>query len=68
MGAAAATIPPALLEQLKPGGRMVIPVGDVLQDLVVIDKDLQGEVKQRNYIEVRYVPLTDRQIQLGKRK
>lgn len=47
---------------------MVIPVGDVLQDLVVIDKDLQGEVKQRNYIEVRYVPLTDRQIQLGKRK
>lgn len=66
MGAAAATIPPALLEQLKPGGRMVIPVGDIFQDLVVIDKDLQGEVKQWDFTEVRYVPLTDRQIQLGK--
>lgn len=68
VGAAAATVPPALLEQLKPGGRMVIPVGDLFQDLVVIDKDLQGEVTQWDYTQVRYVPLTDRQLQLGKGK
>uniref|UniRef100_A0A7I4EFB1 Protein-L-isoaspartate O-methyltransferase n=1 Tax=Physcomitrium patens TaxID=3218 RepID=A0A7I4EFB1_PHYPA len=66
VGAAAPTIPPALIEQLKPGGRMVIPVGDVFQDLVVIDKDMQGEVKQWDYTQVRYVPLTDRQMQLEK--
>lgn len=66
VGAAAEKVPPALVEQLKPGGRMVIPVGDIFQDLVVIDKDLQGEVKQWDFTEVRYVPLTDRQIQLGR--
>lgn len=47
---------------------MVIPVGDLFQDLVVIDKDLQGKVKQWDYTQVRYVPLTDRELQLGKGK
>lgn len=66
VGAAASSIPPALVEQLKPGGRMVIPVGDLFQDLVVVDKDLQGKLNQWEYTQVRYVPLTDRQLQLGK--
>ena len=47
--AAARTIPPALIEQLTPGGRLVIPIGsDPLgQDLVLVQKDAQGEVRQR---------------------
>lgn len=57
--AAAPTIPPALVEQLKPGGRMVIPVGasgDV-QRLLVVTKDANGAVAQREVLPVRFVPL-----------
>jgi protein-L-isoaspartate(D-aspartate) O-methyltransferase len=58
--AAASHIPPPLVEQLKPGGRMVIPVGPPLatQQLMVIDKDEDGEVTQRSVMPVRFVPLT----------
>lgn len=66
VGAAAPTIPPALTEQLKPGGRLVIPVGELSQELMVIDKDAKGELKKSEYLSVRYVPLTDRQSQLDK--
>jgi len=52
---------------LKPGGRLVIPVGDLFQELMVIDKDAKGELKKSEYLSVRYVPLTDRQSQLDKR-
>jgi len=57
--AAAPTIPPALVEQLKPGGRMVIPVGasgDV-QRLLVVTKAADGSVGQREVLPVRFVPL-----------
>ncbi|MCO5605743.1 hypothetical protein L7F22_059927 [Adiantum nelumboides] len=57
VGAAAAVVPKALMAQLKPGGRMVIPVGQSLQDLMVIDKQLDGSVKQHSQMGVRYVPL-----------
>lgn len=67
VGAAAPTIPLALTDQLKPGGRLVIPVGDLFQELMVIDKDANGELKKSEYLPVRYVPLTDRQSQLDKR-
>jgi protein-L-isoaspartate(D-aspartate) O-methyltransferase len=58
--AAASHVPPPLIEQLKPGGRMVIPVGGPfqVQYLLLIDKDEQGEVSSRQVTAVRFVPLT----------
>lgn len=58
--AAAAEVPPPLLEQLKPGGRMIIPVqsGFGGQELVLIDKDNEGTVSHKDILPVRFVPLT----------
>lgn len=64
VGAAAVEIPPALIDQLKPGGRMVIPVGNIFQDLKVVDKDSDGSVSIHDETSVRYVPLTSREAQL----
>lgn len=59
--AAAAEIPTALLRQLKPGGRLVIPVGppQQTQDLRVLEKDQQGMVRSRSVLPVVFVPLID---------
>ena len=55
---AAKTPPPALLEQLKPGGRLVLPVGsEGVQLLTVIDKDAAGQLKARKLIPVRFSQL-----------
>jgi protein-L-isoaspartate(D-aspartate) O-methyltransferase len=53
-------IPPPLVEQLKPGGRMVVPVGrsQETQHLVVVEKDADGHMKTRTLLPVRFVPLT----------
>jgi len=51
-------IPPALVAQLKPGGRLVIPVGSLEQDLMVIEKAADGSTTSRTVIPVRFVPLT----------
>lgn len=58
--AAAAYIPPPLIRQLKPGGRMVIPVGSpfAVQQLMLVEKDGDGEVSTRQILPVRFVPLT----------
>ncbi|KAI3454377.1 hypothetical protein Pfo_011040 [Paulownia fortunei] len=64
VGAAAPEIPPALVEQLKPGGRLVIPVGNIFQDLKVVDKNMDGTLSVRSETSVRYVPLTSREAQL----
>ena len=58
--AAADHIPPPLLKQLRPGGRMVIPIGPVhaTQRLVIVQKDPDGKVKTRSVLPVRFVPLT----------
>ncbi len=58
--AAAGQIPPPLLKQLKPGGRMVIPVGSqfYVQQLVLVKKDTKGKITLRQIIPVRFVPLT----------
>lgn len=64
VGAAAPEIPQPLVDQLKPGGRMVIPVGKIFQDLKVVDKDLDGSISVRDETSVRYVPLTNRDDQL----
>jgi len=52
-------IPPALVLQLRPGGRLVIPVGPVggVQDLVVVEKDQAGSLTKRSVIPVRFVPM-----------
>lgn len=51
-------IPPALIEQLKPGGRLVIPVGDIMQDLMVVTKKPDGTTTSTTIVPVRFVPLT----------
>ena len=58
--AAAGHIPPPLIRQLKPGGRMVIPVGSrfMVQQLVLVEKDDKGKVSSRQILPVRFVPLT----------
>ena len=57
--AAAPHVPPALIEQLKPGGRLVIPVGTDgwAQHLKVITKRADGGYDERNVLPVRFVPL-----------
>lgn len=57
VGAAAESIPTLLLEQLKPGGRMVIPVGSDSQYLYAVDLTLDGKFEQKRLMSVRYVPL-----------
>ncbi len=58
--AATSHIPPPLIQQLKPGGRMVIPVGSrfMVQQLVVVEKDAKGKLTTRQILPVRFVPLT----------
>lgn len=58
--AAASHIPPPLVEQLKPGGKMVIPVGGqfLVQSLMLVEKSPQGEVFTRQLLPVSFVPLT----------
>jgi protein-L-isoaspartate(D-aspartate) O-methyltransferase len=58
--AAAGHVPPPLVQQLKPGGRMVIPVGNVFgpQYLTLVEKTPAGEVRTRQLLAVRFVPLT----------
>lgn len=58
--AAASHVPPPLIAQLKPGGRMVIPVGGsfLTQYLLLIEKSDDGEIATRQIAPVRFVPLT----------
>ncbi|CAA0841272.1 Protein-L-isoaspartate O-methyltransferase 1 [Striga hermonthica] len=64
VGAATPEIPPALIDQLKSGGRLVIPIGKSSQDLKVVDKNADGTISVRTGFSVRYVPLTSREAQL----
>lgn len=61
VGAAAKEIPENLLEQLKPGGKMICPVGPAgeTQQLEQYEKLLNGEIKKETLMKVVYVPLTD---------
>jgi protein-L-isoaspartate(D-aspartate) O-methyltransferase len=55
---AAEPAPPALIEQLKPGGRLVLPMGpEEVQFLTVIDKDATGRLDARKLIPVRFTRL-----------
>jgi protein-L-isoaspartate(D-aspartate) O-methyltransferase len=57
--AAVNDIPQPLIDQLKPGGRLVAPVGMRLQgqDLLVLEKDEQGRTRRRSILPVAFVPL-----------
>ena len=58
--AATSHIPPPLINQLKPGGKMAIPIGSVffVQNLMLVKKDSLGNVTTENILPVRFVPLT----------
>ncbi len=59
---AAGFVPPPLVEQLKPGGRMILPRGSPYgsQWLVLVTKDDKGKVKSKRLMGVRFVPMTGR--------
>jgi protein-L-isoaspartate(D-aspartate) O-methyltransferase len=58
--AAASHVPPSLVRQLKPGGRMVIPVGPAFltQHLMLVEKRTDGTIQTRQILTVAFVPLT----------
>jgi protein-L-isoaspartate(D-aspartate) O-methyltransferase len=57
--AAAPRVPQVLVDQLKPGGRMVIPIGErwEVQQLLLIVRNADGTLQQKNVLPVRFVPL-----------
>ena len=60
--AAPREVPQPLIDQLKPGGRLVVPIGGQAagQSLLLIGKQADGTVTRRNVLAVRFVPLTDK--------
>jgi protein-L-isoaspartate(D-aspartate) O-methyltransferase len=60
--AAPREVPQPLIDQLKPGGRLVVPVGGQAagQSLLLIEKQPDGRITRRNILAVRFVPLTDK--------
>ncbi len=58
--AAGSHIPPPLIKQLKPGGRMVVPVGSrfMTQELLLVEKNDAGDITTRQLLPVIFVPLT----------
>ena len=59
--AAASHIPQPLIDQLKPGGHLVIPVGlpYSYQELMLVSKDVQGDIHSQSVLGVAFVPLID---------
>lgn len=57
--AAPEEIPEKLVDQLRPGGRMILPVGPQWwgQDLIIVEKDERGKVTTRESLPVRFVPM-----------
>lgn len=57
--AAPESLPPALVAQLAPGGRLVAPVGpeDQVQELVLVEKDPRGQITRTSLLPVRFVPM-----------
>lgn len=56
--AAPGHIPQPLIEQLKTGGKMIIPVGEFYQELVLITKQSDGRMTTKSVLPVRFVPMT----------
>ena len=51
------TVPETVVEQVRPGGRVVAPVGDERQQLVCLTRRADGSVEQKRYGGVRFVPM-----------
>ena len=66
VGAAAPTVPEALVEQLAPGGILMLPVGPEggFQNIKIIRKNSEGETEEEDKIGVMYIPLCDKEHQL----
>lgn len=62
--AAASHVPQSLIDQLKPGGRMIIPVGlqYMPQQLLLVTKDKTGETQTKFILDVAFVPLVTREV------
>ncbi len=58
LAAATPRVPQPLLDQLKPGGRLVLPVGDQEQTLIVVTKKADGAYEYARHGGVRFVPMT----------
>jgi protein-L-isoaspartate(D-aspartate) O-methyltransferase len=58
LAAAPDHVPQPLIDQLAPGGRLVLPVGDWYQELTVVEKQQDGSVKKWSVTGVRFVPMT----------
>jgi protein-L-isoaspartate(D-aspartate) O-methyltransferase len=58
LAAAPERLPQKLVDQLAPGGRLVLPLGGLRQNLVVIHKDFKGNLEHREIFGVRFVPMT----------
>jgi protein-L-isoaspartate(D-aspartate) O-methyltransferase len=50
-------VPKALTDQLKAGGKLVAPIGEALQQLVVVEKRRDGSLDRKATIPVRFVPM-----------
>jgi|Deesub1362B_J571_1020462.scaffolds.fasta_scaffold00228_33 protein-L-isoaspartate(D-aspartate) O-methyltransferase len=55
--ASAPDVPKPLIDQLKPGGKMVLPIGHFMQNLVIVEKDEMEGIKKKPWGAVRFVPL-----------
>jgi protein-L-isoaspartate(D-aspartate) O-methyltransferase len=58
-------VPQPLLDQLAVGGRLVLPVGDLWQDLTVYTRHKDGSFEKKNVLPVRFVPMTG-EVQKGR--
>jgi protein-L-isoaspartate(D-aspartate) O-methyltransferase len=50
-------VPQPLIDQLAPGGHLVIPVGKMFQELVLLSRDEKGEIQRKSLFGVRFVPM-----------
>jgi protein-L-isoaspartate(D-aspartate) O-methyltransferase len=60
LSAAPPRIPQPLIDQLRPGGKMVVPVGGYIQDLLVITKQPNGGIEKKTVVPIRVSPMTGR--------
>ncbi len=58
VAAAPNRVPKPLVEQLALGGRLVIPVGDFFQELLLLEKQRDGTIREQAGLPVRFVPMT----------
>ena len=58
LAAAPLQVPPNLVDQLRAGGRMILPLGDLDQRLLFIQKTAAGKIQRRKLVPVKFVPMT----------